>query len=112
MNLKPGEVSEIFSDPGGAYFIYKMISKETLTLEDVKTEIRTTISSQRYRERMKRFQGDVIFSDAYFNPPGKPATPPQRNSPERKSIRLPKTMKAMTKMDVQSRSSLSRECLR
>jgi hypothetical protein len=78
MNLKPGEVSEIFSDPGGAYFIYKMISKETLTLEDVKTEIRTTISSQRYRERMKRFQGDVIFSDAYFNPPGKPATPPQR----------------------------------
>jgi len=39
MNLKPGEVSEIFSDPGGAYFIYKMISKETLTLEDVKTEI-------------------------------------------------------------------------
>ena len=69
----------MFSDPGGAHFIYKMISKETLTLEDVKTEIRTTISSQRYRDSMKSFQGDVIFSDAYFTPPGKAATAPQQN---------------------------------
>jgi hypothetical protein len=79
LDLNPGEVSEVFSDPGGAHFIYKVISKETLRLEDVKTEIRTVISSQRYRDSMKRFQGDVVFSDAYFNPPGKPATPPQRN---------------------------------
>jgi hypothetical protein len=56
-----------------------MISKETLALEDVKTEIRTVISSQRYRDSMKSFQGDVVFSDAYFNPPGKPATPPPQN---------------------------------
>ena len=40
MDLKPGEVSEVFSDPGGAHFIYKMISKHTLTLEEAKTEIR------------------------------------------------------------------------
>ena len=79
MDLKPGEVSEVFSDPGGAHFIYKMIGKQTLTLQDVKTEIRTVISSQRYRDSTKSFQGDVVFSDAYFNPPGKPATPPQRN---------------------------------
>jgi len=79
MDLKPGEVSEVFSDPGGAHFIYKMMSKQTLTLEEVKTEIRNTISSQRYRDSMKRFQGDVVFSDAYFNPPGKPTTPPLRN---------------------------------
>ncbi len=71
MDLKPGEVSEVFSDPGGAHFIYKMISKHTLTLEDAKAEIRATISSQRYRDSMKSFQGDVVFSDAYFNPPGK-----------------------------------------
>jgi len=79
MDLKPGEVSEVFSDPGGAHFIYKMISKRTLTLEEAKTEIRAAISSQRYRDSMKGFQGDIVFSDAYFNPPGKPATPPQRN---------------------------------
>ena len=78
MDLKPGEVSEVFSDPAGAHFIYKMINKQTLTLEDVKAEIRTAISSQRYRDSMKSFQGDVVFSDAYFNPPGNPATPPQQ----------------------------------
>jgi hypothetical protein len=79
MDLKAGEVSELFSDPDGAHFIYKMISKGTLTLEDVKMEVRTTISSQRYRDSIKGFEGDVVFSDAYFIPPGKPATPPQRN---------------------------------
>ena len=79
MGMKPGEVSEVFSDPGGAHFIYKMISKRTLTLEETKTEIRGLISSQRYRDSMKSFQGDVVFSDAYFNPLGKPASTPQRN---------------------------------
>jgi hypothetical protein len=79
MDLKPGEVSQVFSDPAGAHFIYKMISKETLTPESVKAEIRTTISTQRYRDSVKSFQGDVVFSDAYFNPPGTLATPPQRN---------------------------------
>jgi len=78
LDLKPGAVSEVFSDPAGAHFIYKMISKQTLTLENVKTEIRVVISGQRYRDSMKTFQGDVSFSDAYFNPPGRSATPPQR----------------------------------
>jgi PPIC-type PPIASE domain len=84
MEMKPGEVSEVFSDPGGAHFIYKMISKQTLTLEEVKVEIRSTISSQRYRDSMKSFQGDVVFSDAYFNPPGKPASTPQQNRMRRR----------------------------
>jgi hypothetical protein len=79
MDLKPGEVSEVISDPGGAHFIYKMISKQTLTLEETKTEILSAISGQRYRDSMKGFQGDVVFSDAYFNPPGKPDVPPERS---------------------------------
>jgi hypothetical protein len=79
LDLKPGEVSEVFSDPAGAHFIYKMISKQTLMLEDVKTEIRSAISSQRYRDSMKSFQGDVVFSDAYFNPSRRLAAPPQGN---------------------------------
>jgi PPIC-type PPIASE domain len=79
MDLKPGDVSEVFSDPGGAHFIYKMIGKQNLTLEEARTEIRTAISGQRYRDSMKSFQGDVVFSDAYFNPPGKPVTASQRN---------------------------------
>ena len=84
MDLKPGEVSEVFSDPAGAHFIYKMIRKETLTLEEAKMEIRTAISTQRYRDSTKAFQGDLVFSDAYFNPPGQSPTPPQRNPKERR----------------------------
>ena len=63
-----------------------MISKQTLTLEDVKPEIRAAISSQRYRDSMKTFQGDVVFSDAYFNPTGTPATPPQTRKPHKKHL--------------------------
>jgi hypothetical protein len=85
LDLKPGEVSEVFSDPGGAHFIYKMIRRQTLTLDEVKAEIRTEISGQRYRDSMKSFQGDVVFSDAYFVPAGKSGTPPQRNRKGKKN---------------------------
>ena len=84
MDLKPGEVSEVFSDPAGAHFIYKMIGKETLALDDAKTEIRTAIATQRYRDSVKGFQADVVFSDAYFNPPGQLTMAPQRNPKERR----------------------------
>ncbi len=86
MDLKPGEVSQVFSDPSGADFIYKMISKQTLTLEDVTPEIRAAISTQRYRDSLQPFQGDVVFSDAYFNPTGTPATPPQTRKPHKKHL--------------------------
>jgi hypothetical protein len=75
LDLRPGETSEVFSDPAGAHFIYKMLSKQRLSLEEVKSEIRGAIASQRYRDRMKVFQEDVVFSDAYFNPPARPGGP-------------------------------------
>jgi len=84
MDLKAGEVSAVFSDPGGAHFIYKMIAKRVLTLDDAKPEIQTQISSQRFRDSMKPFQGDTVFSDAYFNPPGVSTAPPHRNPKDRK----------------------------
>lgn len=68
MDLKPGQISEVFSDPEGAHFIYKMLGKETLSFEDAKAEIRSLMTNQRYRESMKAFQGDVVFNDAYFVP--------------------------------------------
>jgi len=86
LDLKPGEVSQVFSDPAGAHFIYKMMSKETLTLDEVRTELRTAISRQRYHDSMKIFQSDVVFSDAYFNPPGKRTAPPERNRGERRRM--------------------------
>jgi len=76
MDLKPGEVSEVISDPNSGHYIYKLVSKETLSMDAVKPEIRSTISSQRYRDSMQSFQGNVDLNDAYFGPTRNPVMPP------------------------------------
>jgi len=75
IDLKPGEVSELISDNSG-YYIYKMVSKETLSLDAAKPEIIKAISSQRYRDSMQSFQGNVDLNEAYFGPTRNPAMPP------------------------------------
>ena len=77
MELKVDEVSEVISDPSGNY-IYKMVSKEVMPLDAAKTEIRNTISAQRYRDAMQKFQNNADLNDAYFAPmrgPGMPMPP-------------------------------------
>ena len=69
LDLRVGDVSEVLSDPGGGHFIYKMIEKRTPPLEDVAPEIRKGISGQRYHDSLRSFEGDVVFNDAYFDPP-------------------------------------------
>jgi len=76
MELKPGEVSELISDPNSGYYIYKMVGKETLSVEAVKSDILKVISSQRYRDSMQSFQGNIDLNDAYFGPTRNPAMPP------------------------------------
>ena len=76
MDLKSGEVSELISEPNSGHYIYKLISKETLALDTVKPEIRNLISSQRNRDSMQGFQGNVDLNDAYFGPTRNPAMPP------------------------------------
>jgi PPIC-type PPIASE domain len=76
MDLKPGEVSKVITDPNGPHYIYKLVSKETLALDAVKPEIRSLISSQRYRESTQSFQSGIDLNDAYFGPSRKPAMPP------------------------------------
>jgi hypothetical protein len=68
MDMTPGEVSAIISDPAGAHFVYKMVGKRTLALDEVRGELTKSIAAQRYRASMNPFQGDVVFSDNYFNP--------------------------------------------
>ncbi|MBZ5613480.1 MAG: hypothetical protein LAO23_05680 [Acidobacteriia bacterium] len=75
MDLKPGEISAVISDPEGPHYIYKLISKETLALDAVKPEIRNLISSQRYRDSMQSFQTDIDLNDAYFGASRNPAMP-------------------------------------
>jgi len=69
MDLRVGDVSEVLSDPGGGHFVYKMMGKRTPALGDLEPEIREVISSQRYHNSLKGFEGDVVFNDAYFDPP-------------------------------------------
>src|SRR5208283_997069 len=78
MDLKPGEVSELISDPNSGYYIYEMVSKETIPLDTVKPEILKVISNQRYRDNMQGFQSNVDLNDAYFGPVQNPAMPPHR----------------------------------
>jgi hypothetical protein len=82
MELKEGEVSEVISDPSGNY-IYKMVSKETMPLDSANTEIKNTISAQRYRESMQKFQNNADLNDAYFGPARGPGMPmPPRGGPK------------------------------
>lgn len=65
MDLKAGEVSDVLPDASG-YYIYKIVTKSVLPLEDVKAEIRSTLSSKRYRDSMSSYQNNVEMNDAYF----------------------------------------------
>jgi hypothetical protein len=78
-DLKLGEVSPVINDAGGHY-IYKLKSKEELSLDQAKDEIRRTLTSERAKEAMEKINASftVEKSDAYFGPES-PAVPfPQR----------------------------------
>jgi hypothetical protein len=68
-DLHSGEVSSVFSDPGGGYFIYKMLNRRSLTREEAGPEIRKLLADLRFRDAMKGFTGGFSFNDDYFNPP-------------------------------------------
>jgi len=92
MDLKAGEVSPVIEDQGG-FFIYKMVSKETMPIEQARDEIRGTLRSQRLQEQMRTVQESATptLDDAYFGsevpahgttlPPGGPGAPPAPGRP-------------------------------
>ena len=78
LDLKPGEVSTVISDTGGHY-IYKMVSKTVLPLDQVKNEIHGKLQNDRMRERMDKLNGSfkAETNEAYFGPAGPgPMAPP------------------------------------
>jgi hypothetical protein len=78
-DLKPGEVSQVISDAGGHY-IYKLNSKDHLTIEQATNEIRSKLQNDRTREMMEKVNNSfkVQTNDAYFGPGGVGAAPPPR----------------------------------
>ena len=88
-DLKPGAVSELLSEPSG-YYIYKLVSKQALPLDAVKTEIKNAISSQRYRDSLQAVQQQATpeLNDAYFGP-ARPAGMPIMPSPRGGKVQPP-----------------------
>lgn len=77
--LKIGEVSKVINDSGGHY-VYKVNSKEELTLDQAKDEIHNTVQNQRTRDMMDEVNNSfkVETNEAYFGPAGPGQMPPPR----------------------------------
>ena len=77
--LKPGEVSAVISDSGGHY-IYKVISKDHIALDQATNEIHSKLQNDRTRELMDKVTNSykVETNEAYFGPGGVGTVPPPR----------------------------------
>jgi hypothetical protein len=78
-DLKPGDVSQVISDSGGHY-VYKLNSKDEMTLDQAKNEIHSKLQNDRTREMMDKVNNSfkVETNEAYFGPGGVGTAPPPR----------------------------------
>ncbi len=72
-DLKPGEISQPFTDAGASY-LYKMVSEGEKPLSDVKAQIAKTLHDQMMREKIQELSenGKPVLNEAYFGPEKKP----------------------------------------
>jgi hypothetical protein len=77
--LKVGEVSQLISDSGGHY-IYKINSKDELTLDQAREEIHNTLQNQHARDLMDKVNNSfkVETNEAYFGAVNGGQVPPSR----------------------------------
>ncbi len=78
-DLKAGEVSQVIHDSGGHY-IYKVVSEDHPTLDQVKEEIHNTLQTERTRAAMDKVNGSfkVETNNEYFGIGGPETMPPPR----------------------------------
>jgi hypothetical protein len=82
--LKPGDVSQVFADPGG-FAIYKVEAVEDLPVASVRDEISRVLASERENKWKQSLENSTKLDDAYFTPPvamPTPAPPTLRNPGE------------------------------
>ncbi len=97
-DLKAGDVSPVFADPGSLY-VYKVVSIRQIPLADVKATISSAIQRQMITDKIQQIQSaaTVVLNDAYFGPetpqtvhqsvitpkgaPGSRPGPPNPNAP-------------------------------
>jgi len=72
--LKAGEVSSALEE-GSGFYIYKVISKDAVSLDTVHDEIKGTLGRERMRESMEKLRSSVesTFNPAYFGSAAPPA---------------------------------------
>jgi hypothetical protein len=79
LDMKTGEVSQVLTDPGG-YFVYKLEQKDTIPLDRVHDEIRTSLQKQKMQDASQTMQQSATpsFDEAYFaaTTPGLPSHAP------------------------------------
>ncbi len=68
-DLKVGDVSAVITDNGGHY-VYKVVTKQVLPLDQVTEEIRNTLKNQRMKEMMDQYANSyhTETNEAYFGP--------------------------------------------
>jgi hypothetical protein len=69
--LQAGQVSELLDEPGG-FYIYKVVSKETVPLEQAKKEIHDFLQQQAFQKQMQAMIGSVKpeLNPTYFGQGG------------------------------------------
>jgi len=89
-DLKPGEVSDVLPDPG-AFFIYKVVSRDLPALDKATLEVKKTLAGERYKASMEEINSHfkVNLEESYFGP--SPQAPP----PGAPSMRAPGTQGGM-----------------
>jgi PPIC-type PPIASE domain len=67
MDLKPGEVSEVLSDPNG-YDIYKIETKDKLSLDQAREEIKAILRSLHKQDAMRDIEDstNTTLDESYF----------------------------------------------
>lgn len=65
--MKPGEVSQLFTDPGG-YFVYKLVQKGTIPLDVVSDEIRSLLQKEKLQSATEAIEKSATpsLNDDYF----------------------------------------------
>ena len=98
-DLKVGDVSQVISDNGGHY-VYKVVSKETLPLDQVTQEIHNTLKNQRMKDMMEKYTSSyhVDQNEAYFGAPGPQGPMGRPGAPSR----MPRPMPAPAQAQPQS----------
>jgi hypothetical protein len=83
-DLKVGEVTAVISDNGGHY-VYKVVNKEVLPLDQVQEEIHNKLKAELQKEMMDKYNNSyqTVTNEDYFGPapPPGPARRPRMTPP-------------------------------